>query len=209
MAITTGDIIKVVAELLRDSVFQVVNTFWVEILDDDSNATSSILDDIAEFIEEVYLPMEDDLSNNVSFLDLAMYNFTKDETYPAEDWPTLTVGGGVTSGSPPGAAAFAWFPSGQPHVMSRKWFGPFTLTAQADHVWDSALTANVATGVANMIGGYEGSTGTVMRMVIPHLVEMVDGEPVDVDPPEFYPMTIATVTNNPGYQRRRRSGAGS
>lgn len=206
--IEVNDIIKVVAEMLMDGVFQILNTYWVEVIDTNSLSQSDLLDDLCEWVETIYDEIDALMPNNVSFLDIAPYNFTKDEVIVAQDWPTLTAGGSAANSLAPGVAVFCWMPTSQAHCQGRKWFGPFTVTGQDDGTWMAAIMTAVTAGVANMLGSKEMTNGSVWRALVPHFIETIDEVVTELDPPEFFPITSILLTNNPGYQRRRRVGSG-
>lgn len=206
MALNDGDIIRVAARILWNLGSDIVNVWYCRIDDANSLDLDDSLDDVGEWIEDIYDNFSGNMANNATFEDISVSNVTQDLSYGARSWPTLTVGGGSGDALSPGYGIFVYFPTTTPGVQGRKWFAPFTETVHLDGVWDGTLLTGIAGGLADgVLASFLGTNGTLLTAVIPHLVS----GGVALDPPVYIPYTEASISNNPGYQRRRRPGFGS
>jgi hypothetical protein len=204
-SISTGDIIRVATRLLWNGSSDIINVWWTEILDDNSNAFGAVIQDLLEYMELLYGGIESVLANNVSFSDVAMQNFTNEENYGTYPWPTLTTGGGASDAVHPGQGVYAWAPTYVPRATGRKWFAPFTEGSNSDGVWSPSLVSTIAGLMGAAYSSYPGLNGTLMVNRVPHFIE--EGE--ELETPQFLAPYTTVVTNVPGYQRRRRLGTGS
>ena len=205
MAISTGDILRVAARLLWNNSSDIVNVFHMLVSDDNSNTLENLIDDVLEAITDVYSNFDQYIPDNVTFADVNIQNVTQDESYGSFSWDTLTAGAGVADPISPGLSCFVYMPTFTPDVQGRKWFGPFQEDTLTDGLWVTALTSAVTTALQGMVAGFTGTNLTDLDYRIPHYVE--DG--VELVTPQFLEINQAVVSSNPGYQRRRRPGAGS
>jgi hypothetical protein len=205
MAITTNDILRVGARLLWNLTSDIVNVYWVKCTDDNGLSTASLIEDVLELMEEVYDGLVSSIANNATFADVAVTNFTKEENYGSQPWPTLTAGGNVANAVNPGMGVFAWSPSVKSRVVAKKWFAPFTEADNDDGVWGSSLLASVAGAFIPLTGDFEGANSSIWRAKIPHFFD----HNTPLVPPEFLDYGDVNVTSNAGFQRRRRPGTGS
>jgi hypothetical protein len=206
MAIATGDILRVSARLLWGGVSDIVNVWWMEVLDDAAASLSDNLDAVTQFIEDIYTEWEANIDDNTDFADISVVNHTQNESYGAVDWPSLTTGGGVGDPEMPQASVFCFFPTFTSGIQGRKWIGGFQETNMTEGLWISGLIGNIATGLALLFDPYTHvATSTELKMKIPHFVN--DGVPLMI--PTFYDYVQSNISNVPGTRSSRRLGAGS
>jgi hypothetical protein len=93
---------------------------------------------------------------------------------------------------------FAFFRTGQPRTIARKFFGVFNGDGMPDGLVSSLIVADVVVGIANLIGPHLSlsDNGTLTYGV-------VDKTGV------FFPVIDSTVSAITAYQRRRRFGRGA
>lgn len=205
MAISTGDILRVASRALWETASDIVNVWYMEVVDDASNSVAQILADVAEFIEDIYTPLGTAIPNNVSFADIAVSNVTNGETYGSVAYPTFTEGSGTVDAISPGLAPFIYASTDIPNVQFRKWFLPFTETELSDGVLSLATLIALGSCMSEAANGGAKSNGTDLACRIAHFIE--DGE--ELATPEFYPITNVLIDERPGVRNSRRPGTGS
>jgi hypothetical protein len=117
---------------------------------------------------------------------------------PIIAWPTLTAGGSPNDPVASGVSVFAFFRTGLPRTLARKFLGGFSEVHSTLGDWTTGLVVEVLLGLAVLLAPHLSldDNGTLTFGVVDK--GGVFREVVDV--------TGDTV---PGYQRRRRRGRGA
>ncbi len=197
MAVADSDVLQAAARLEYEGVEDVVGVYQFRKDDAGSIGDTPAIDDILEFLEDIYTFLAVVIPVLTLFRDITIRNLTQAVLMGTFSWPTLTAGSGSGSAVPPGVAGMASFPTAIPRVILRKYWLPYTTTnMESDGTLSSgALTAQTsaaalllttfaATNAEWDYGYLSPKTGT---FVLP---------------------TSALITDIPAYQRRRKQGRG-
>lgn len=206
MAIETGDVLRVAARLLWFGASDIVNVFWVQVLDDAAETLDNIITSVKTHLEAIYIAHNNVVPDDTDYADISVANWSKGEAYGASGWPTLTIGGNNNDPYAPAVSAFVYFPTYVPNVTGRKWYGPLTEPDINAGILTGATITLLEAGVVAFLGIATNPTyGVQTQFRIPHFIE----GGVELETPQFIIPVSGNIDSVAGYQRRRRPGAGS
>lgn len=200
MPVSNLDVIKVTARMRWAEAVDVQNVFTAVLGSGTSISNDDAKDDLAEWVDDMYVIAGAIMPTSLVFVDLDFYNLTEDEPLGTLSWPTMTTGTGASNEiAASGVAAVLTAFSSIVRVHGRKYFGPICEAFVDAGFLNSAVMTGMASVIALWItpftGGTSGETWApgVWRRAISGFAAFRDG----------------VVRNVPGYQRRRKSGVGS
>lgn len=190
-----NDILQVVANM---SLFgqQVLNVYHVASTGahDDEDAVGDIL--VA--LSDLYLNIDEDLVDDLSFVSVVIKNITADADLGEFDWNDLTTGGQTGDALPTGVAGLITMPTARLKTRGRKFFPGFAEVNTTNGLFAgdaiTDLTAAAAYLSSTFLGDFSGD---------PYAWGVVGSDSL------FWPFLSAIVSNIPAYQRRRKQGVGS
>lgn len=198
MAFESQDVVRVSARMTKGGGQDMVGVWHFALQDVGAATQAQILEDIVERMEYVYDQINHLMSDEVTFEDITVYIEGKDDSYPPQAFPTLTVGSLTDTSLPAATCVLGLMSTGVKRIVGRKYLGGFTEAHWSDTGWTSTLTTQAAT----MLG------------VFASLATMTNG--VDIiggvwSPTQqsFNTITGVRIQGDARYQRRRRLGAGS
>ena len=202
MAISNGDILRVVASLvfpddvIMQNVFHLVAT---TIVGDGDEA--DITDDLEEYINDIYNEFEDQMHNDIAGDEIKVYEY--DTVH--DDWDEIGTGvvnlnpTGGTNYMPHGTAFQQNFFTLDPDVQGRKYWGGFTEQVFSDGDWGASLLAAGVDTAANVINTHVGTaTGSTFQPVV--------WSPTQGDAKVYSGVVASNAIVS--YQRRRKPGVG-
>jgi hypothetical protein len=195
--------------MLWNGASDLINSFHVVCTSNNGQTTEDLINDLAEAIDDLYGVIVAFQSNNGTFADINLSNYSAGEVYGSQPWPTRTVGSNGNNAINPALGVFAYTPTTIPNVQGRKWWGPFGEDVNEDGIWSTALVAACDALQVALQSDLTSSIGAVWTPTIAHLKEVVDGEVVDAETPEFRTYGPSIVSANAGVLTRRRPGSGS
>lgn len=199
MAITTNDIIKIVARLTHSVSGAIQGTFYADVTNTNLQNQLQIRAAIARYIEDIYIPINVNMVNRISYQDILIYNLTAATTEPAETWPTLTTGANALDGLPGGCTVMMRSNTNVQRREGRKYFPPPGQALQNDGVIETTPLGLYATALSNWTEDYvDGTNG----------VELNPGVVRALPPLSFTPFQNDIISNVIDYQRRRKAGVG-
>lgn len=188
------DVIKVVARMAMLGQ-EILNVY--HFISSDPVFDADVLDDLAQFMDDVYDTIDGVLVDNLSFVDLSITNETDGTDIGVVGWPALTVGAVGADMAPTGIAGLVTLPTAFLGTRGRKFIPGISESNITDSVIIGAMVAFLQDYGDLLIAPFLGATS---------------GEPwqyVVVDKDGFARVpTEAIVANIPAYQRRRKVGVG-
>lgn len=202
MAITTGDVLRLVVSQIWDTGDIMQNVYALQITggggpwDDDD-----VLDDLEDYADAMYANLTIHVVDEVNGNEIFGYRWDSGDQdfdlFGTEPWawdPSST-----DSQLPRGVASFLKAPTTNPDVQGRKYLGGHAEDVLAQGVWTAGLIAALALfggdWVTPLIGTLTGATLTPGVW--------------SVKLSQFFPFTAEVgVVTIPAYQRRRKRGVG-
>lgn len=192
-----GDFLRVVASMVLDIGVTVQNVYHLQITGPSNPSDSDVLDDMGEYLEDVYTELLEELPDSMTFDEYSVQNVTADVSLGASAWPSLTVGSNAGDTLPAGNAGLLLARTKSPGHHGRKYWGPMSEPSvdggQANAL---ALTRLTAAGQE----AYSPFTSTNSYNYNPVIYDGVLGIGRDV--------TEWEADADIAYQRRRRPGRG-
>jgi hypothetical protein len=192
-----GDVIRVVAQLLSDAEITIQNVFYLKIGSAGPIDDADLIDDMGEYLEDVYDGLVGYLHTTTTFDLYKMTNVTDDSDKGAHSWPVLTAGSNGSERYAPGVCGLIRARTGTPGREGRKFFGPLTEGILSNGLIASTPLAALAAAGVSAYAQFTSSNGYVYQPIVYDRVLDVGRTPTE---------TVATA--NPAYQRRRRRGRG-
>lgn len=193
-----GDIISVVAGLNAGLGIDVQNVYHLQVLETGGVDDDDLVDDMGEYLEDVYGVLNNTFANNVVYDLYKATNVTADVDLGTHPWPSLTQGGGAVNMLPTGDSGLVLGRTNTPGRVGKKYFGPFTSNALADGYWTAGVVATLADAMAEVWSPF---ISALANSYTPVILGRDDGVGRVV--------REATASAVPAYQRRRRPGTGS
>lgn len=198
MATNPNDIIEIAARAEFEGVEDVVNVYQFQYQGAAACTDYETILDLSNRLDSLYGGIISHQSNTLVYRDLSFRNLTQGTILGLTPWPTRTVGGAASSNLAPGVAAVINAVTQVSRVILRKYLGGFTvLGLDSNGSFTSGLTAAILTFGSNLIAPYVG--GGTRNWQYGYFSPKTSG---------FEIPTSATVTDIPGYQRRRKQGRG-
>lgn len=184
--------------MLLDGTDQISNIFNFKVTARVASTDLSYMQSIALFLDDLWVPINDEMTDQMTYIDVDGINITKDELLPSVDWTTLTVGTAAAKLLPAQVAVCVFFRTTRPKTRASKFVGGWTSNAlDTDGTISAAVLALMQTfGDALVTGisesGDEADYGAY-------------NQPLD----RFTSVDNAVIPVHYRTQRRRRQGVGS
>lgn len=197
MTVGVDDICKITATLLFASTNVIQNVYHVKNVgaagvDEDDFASAA-----ATWLDDAYTEFNPQMSDEVTYLNLNMYNITNDVPIGIYDWPVLTAGVNAGYCEPLNVAYLVAFQTGVKKSVGRKYFGGFSeANTQDGGVLDSVVYGTLGDAADILVAGFVADTQ-----------DFVAGNYRE-DPERFAEWTGYQVRTIAATQRRRRIGVG-
>lgn len=198
MAVAVGDIVRVAANFQWAAQDLFSNIYHFEVLKNDSADDDDFMEQVTDYLEDVYVLMNADMSSVVNYVNVEGVNVTQDVLLPPKLWPVLTIGGNTSDALPTQCSPCVYFRTLRPRTRASKFLPPYGES--------SSNTGGVvdATAVANL-QLYGNLLVTGMLTVD---VDLRYGA-YNVVADRFTKAELALVADRYRTQRRRRIGVGS
>lgn len=202
MSIPADTVIRCVAELLLPQTSIAQNVFYVKFLDDGgSNADQDVVDDIADYLDALYLAVADEMSDQVVLNEVKCYLWDT----VGLDWDeigsaALTITPNDTGHMlPHGVAAVVTGRTVDPDVNGRKFFPGYGENSQIESTLNGAAITALLVAAAIWVTPFVGTaTGSTFDPGVWSVVQVAFKKFVD----------HIIVNGIMGYQRRRKPGVG-
>lgn len=190
------DILQVTARMILLGQ-EVLNVY--HLLVGENAPDGDLAQDITERLDNAHGEMATLQDGSMAFDSIRIINVTDNTEVGEFDWPSL-VGGSVagTVALPPGVAGVVTFTTTTMGSRGRKFIAGFTESDISDGVWEAGTLAAMADYAAYIATPF---VGTESGVPLAFGVRTAAGL--------FRSFNGYTVTNIPGYQRRRKQGVGS
>jgi hypothetical protein len=202
MAISNGDVLKIVASLVYPDDVIMMNVFHVvatTIVGD--GAEDDVVLDLAQYAFNIYNELAASVGEDMDDDILKMYVYDSIDEDFDEIGSSLWSLGATQTGEllPHGVALMQTFYTIDPDVQGRKYWGGFTELDQVDGSWASQILANAVLAADEIVGTYVGvETGSTYQPVV--------WSPTQLNAFLYSGVVISNSIVN--YQRRRRPGVG-
>jgi hypothetical protein len=193
-----GDILRVVADMSVGVGVTIENVYHVKVNSAGGVADSQALDDMGDYLEDVYSEINDHMTDRLNYDSYKVTNITADVELGAQAWPSLVAGGSAADGLADGIAGVASFRTSTPGHQGRKFWGPFSEFDVTDGRLTSATVADIQDAAVATGSPFTGAGG---QSYIPVIYDRENNVGRAV--------TEAYGDNRPGYQRRRKPGVGA
>lgn len=195
MAIMIGDVIRITANFLVQSLDEYVNVFHCEWdgvggIDDDVG-----MGQIADDIDTAYQELVGIMTEDLAFVDIQGQNLTQSILLPTQAWPTLTVGLATGNHLPAQTAGYIFYRSTRPKTRAANYIPGLTEDGNS-----SLGTPTTALKAALQAFGDIAVTG--FEDVVQHLIYGAYNRELD----RFTPVNAAVVGVRFATQRRRGRG---
>jgi len=126
MAVTAGDVVRIVARMALFGANDIVNVFHFLI------QANTFADDLAymagqaQIMDDLYTLVNPSINAAVSYISVDGQNVSKAELLPSASWPILAVGGGAGEMLPEMNAACCFFRTTTPRVRASKFLPPYS-----------------------------------------------------------------------------------
>lgn len=196
--VDTGDILRLGAHFLHNSVTIIANTFHVRVTAGGGLDFSDASDDISEYLEDIYDGLKIWLSDEMASYALTLANLTQDTTYGSFAWGNPVNGSNVSEWLPQGVCMLTWGRTVVPRVQTRKYWGVFTEAGQEDGRWVASVVNACIAAHNKYHTSFAGTNGlTVLGIAYNRTLAT------------WTDITGIASTDVPAYQRRRRLGRGA
>jgi hypothetical protein len=198
MAITSGDILRLVANFIQNF-NDIKNVYHVLVTGTGFGSDGEVMAAIRDYFDDVYDNIAYAIADNVEFVAIDGYNLTQDEILPGRVFVDNTEGGGsVNPMLPPQCAALVNFHTDTPGSQGRKFLPPMTDNVSDD---DGSPTSGILVGMLaygeDLIDGYDDGTWSI---TFGNYRPATD---------TFIPWASAEPRNLFATQRRRYTGSGT
>lgn len=196
-SVNLNDIVRVVAIMKLDNLFDVINTYHFEqrVVGQANGDTWMV--DVAAYLDSAYTEIITHVSNRVSFSLITGQNLTQDTILPEKTWPLLTIGSAVDDMLPEQLCPYVFWRTPRPRTRSSVYLPPFTEGAWTGTIIPPAALANLQDYANRFIGDFTMTLGTIRKGAFnPGLLRFSE---------------CSTGIRQTSYrtQRRRRIGVGS
>lgn len=202
MAISTGDVLRMVVSMVWDDGNIMQNVYAAQITGAGGPWTDAdVLDDLEDWADAMYANIVGQVSSFVDGNEIFGYVWDpvgQDfDLFGTEPWTWLPTN--VGSELPRGVALFLKAPTSDPDVQGRKYLGGMTENEVAVGLWDAASIAAAALYGGDWILPFIGTLTTAT--ITPGVWSVKNLNFNDFD-------TEVNIVTIPAYQRRRKRGVG-
>lgn len=208
MAVTDGDIIKIVQDVVGPSLSVAQNVYWMRLDDPTPNSPSNsqIVSTVEGYLDDMYNEVLPRMSNAYEVADFTVERMEWD----GEKWEvvenvgtgdTALTGGSTDDALPHGCAAVITARTERPQSRGRK----FLTGIVEDWASDSTWVATVLTDLADFALEYLSSRGVVGASALEPIIASTGATTGG----QIFDLLLAAVPAIVGYQRRRKPGVGS
>ncbi len=197
MPTNQNDVIEVSARGEFNGIEDVVNVFQFQLTSVGDVTEAVTLTDLSVHLDNIFGNLGASQTDDFVYRDLTFRNITQDLVLGVIPWPTLTVGGSASGNLPPGVAGVINMATNVARVVLRKFIG------------------GLGVGILDANGTFTGSLLTILGSFASDLLATLVVGGNDWEYGFFSPKTLAfevpvgaTITDIPGYQRRRKQGRG-
>ncbi len=152
---------------------------------------------VAELLEAAYNEIKGNMSGDVTFEDIRIFNVTQNRDMRVFAWPTLTAGTGSGDSLPPGVALLVKFGTGFIRELGRKFLGGYTEAVAAGGGWTNPTLA-----AALAFAGFLIDQTSMSDPDMAFHGGLINKDGI------FHEFISAVVSGVAAYQRRRRQGRG-
>lgn len=195
------DHVRVVAQLTWQN--NVIQNVWHFRVSDVGTTTSELetLTDISYAMDNMYLNIQSNISDEVTFDSIYGYNETLDIPMGTVPWPVLVAGTNIAAPLPEACSVMMRIPTGLPRREGRKYFGLFTEGANDP---GAIISPGPIANLANLFAlfSYSGVLPTYGVQLQGRVKTVQFGVAVYVPTPTFL------INTQWDYQRRRKAGVG-
>lgn len=197
MAVVVGDFVRLTAKMKLFGTDDVMNVFLYRMDRVDSADDLDLMEDAAVFLDVAYTNIDNEITDDLTFVTIDGFNVSKSELLPEVPWPVLTTGANVTTLLPTQCAAEVFWPTTTPKVRTTTFLGGYCI---------SSITAG---GVLD---------GPPLGRLADFAAALTEWNTVDIDAVKgsfnetkllFTQSGAPVVPNRFRTQRRRRIGVGS
>jgi len=198
MSTNPNDVIEVAARAEFEGVEDTVNVYQFQYTGPAACTDFETILDLSNRLDGLYAPFASAQSTSYLYRDLTFRNITQSTLLGVTPWPARTAGSSASNNLPPGVAVVVNAGTSIARVILRKFIGGFTAAVlDPNGTFTSAITSLVVTFASTLISPYTG--GGTRTWQYGYFSPKAAG---------FVIPTSATVTDIPGYQRRRKQGRG-
>lgn len=197
MAVSTGDILRVVAKMARAGQ-DILNVYHCIVEGTGIGTNLDVITQIADDLDTAYQVLVGNISSGVTFETVEGYNLSADEYLGAVGWPVLNAGTGTGNPLPVQTSPLVLFNTDTLNSQGRKFLPPMANGAlDAQGTPNATILSNLGTFAAALLLGAGPGTWTA---------EFGNWRPLTLT---FIPWTGAVVPDYFATQRRRYAGIGS
>lgn len=195
-AIQDGDILRVTAKMLLDSE-EIQNVFYAQYLGTTEVDEFAGADLLADRLDGCWGNINTQMSQDLDYLTIEVYNVTQDAPIQETGWLTQTSGAAIGDELPFQVAMLATFPTALKKSLGKKYIGGYTVDSVDDGgVPNSTTLSNLADFVADLLSALTTANGSFQWG---HIRE---------DPLTFVAWLSGIVETIYSTQRRRKIGVG-
>ena len=197
MTVNAGDVLEVAARCEANGVEDVINVFqWINTTGSSLTDAQAVAD-IRAHLDTIYGALVIGQVDTFIYRDINFRNVTQGIIMGTFPWPTLTAGLSATNQIPPGVALVINFATSVPRVILRKYLGGWPVSViDNDGTFNAAIMVSAAAWALALTAGIVGPNGTWSYGYL-------SPKTSNFEIPVSY-----SVTDIPGYQRRRKQGRG-
>lgn len=157
------DIVRVVAIMKLDGLFDVVNVFHFEQRGVGQANEDTWMVDAAAYLDSAYTEVITHISNRVSFSLITGQNLTQDTILPEKTWPLLTIGSAVDDMLPEQLCPYVFWRTPRPRTRSSIYLPPFTEGAWGGSIIPPAALANMQDFANRFTSNFVMTLGTIRK----------------------------------------------
>jgi hypothetical protein len=197
MANENGDLLRVTTSLNYGGLGVIQNVYTYQLTTILPVGDSDLGAQVAEVADDMYGEIVSDMSGDVTFEDVRVFNITQDREVGVFPWPTRTVGTGSGEAIAPGVSLLVKLGTGFIKELGRKFLGGYTEGSSGGGGWTSPALGRAASFLTHLIGFVSGSDITISLQA-----GIVNKSGV------FHVFTNGSISGVAAYQRRRRQYRG-
>lgn len=197
MAVTVGDIVRIIPKMKWFGTDDVVNVFTYRVDVNTAVDDAAFMVQVASRLDIAYSFMTGQQSTSFTYDSVDGINITKNELLPNTPWPVLTSGSSATAINPQQLALCAFWPTITPKVRTSAFFGGF-VTFTIDSLGEVTAVAR----------GFALSAALEIRNLITGTIDVQKGS-LNPLTSVFTEAGVPQVPVRWRTQRRRRIGVGS
>lgn len=197
MTVYQNDIVRVTAKMNMFNTDAVQNVFHIKNVTASDVTNDDFREHASKWLDALYDCVVELLANNLTFLEVELYNVTQSEPIDPIDFDTITVGENEGNTLPLQVAMLASMGTAATKVSGRKYIGGFTVSSIAD----SSQWLSTAITIALCMLDYLYGLQTFFT---------INSRPgtYNYTTETFNEFTDAAIDLIPATQRRRREGVG-